>query len=41
MDLSAAATAVEVKPEKFEQVKEAAPLFHCDLFDTEVVLKIT
>ncbi|KAA8518337.1 hypothetical protein F0562_015780 [Nyssa sinensis] len=38
MDLPA--TDVEVKPEKFEEVKEGGPLFGCDLFDTEVVHKI-
>lgn len=38
MDLPA--TDVEVKPEKFEEVKEAGPLYHCGLFDTEIVHKI-
>ncbi|XP_059646449.1 uncharacterized protein LOC132293127 [Cornus florida] len=33
-------TDVEVKPEKLEEVKEGGPMFHCDLFDTEVVYKI-
>ncbi|KAL6986946.1 homogentisate solanesyltransferase [Sarracenia purpurea var. burkii] len=31
---------VEVKPETLEEVKEAGPLLHCDLFDTEIVHKI-
>lgn len=34
------ANGVEVKPETFEQEKEAGPLLHCDLFDTEIVHKI-
>ncbi|KAH7847443.1 hypothetical protein Vadar_026132 [Vaccinium darrowii] len=34
------ANGVEVKPEAFEQVKEAGPLLHCDLMDTEIVHKI-
>ncbi|XP_057956612.1 uncharacterized protein LOC131149855 isoform X2 [Malania oleifera] len=31
---------VELQPEKLEEVKEGSPLFHCDLFDTEIVHKI-
>ncbi|CAL5352070.1 unnamed protein product [Camellia sinensis] len=38
MDLPA--TDVEIKPEKFEEVKEAGPSYHCGLFDTEIVHKI-
>ncbi|CAI9091055.1 OLC1v1025974C1 [Oldenlandia corymbosa var. corymbosa] len=34
------ATGVEVKPENLEEAKEGRPLFHCDLFDTEIVHKI-
>ncbi|XAR52868.1 homogentisate solanesyltransferase [Bertholletia excelsa] len=34
------ATNVEVKLEKFEEVKEADPIFHCELFDIEIVHKI-
>ncbi|GAA0169874.1 scaffold/adaptor protein [Lithospermum erythrorhizon] len=30
----------EIKPEKLEEAKEAGPLFHCDLSDSEVVYKI-
>ncbi|KAK9266582.1 hypothetical protein L1049_021647 [Liquidambar formosana] len=38
MDLPA--TDVELKSEKFEDVKDVGPSFHCDLFDTEIVHKI-
>ncbi|XAR68641.1 homogentisate solanesyltransferase [Bertholletia excelsa] len=34
------ATDVQVKPEKFEEVKETGPAFHCELSDTEIVRKI-
>ncbi|XP_052176726.1 uncharacterized protein LOC127791038 [Diospyros lotus] len=33
-------TEVGVKQEKFEEEKEAGPLFHCHLFDTQIVRKI-
>lgn len=38
MDLSA--TDWDLRPEKIEDEKEGSSLFHCDLFDTEVVHKL-
>ncbi|CAK9145908.1 unnamed protein product [Ilex paraguariensis] len=34
------ATDAEVKPETLEEIIEGAPLYHCDLFDIEIVHKI-